>query len=288
MEKVNLCLSGLKVKDGHISKSRVDAVAEAAMKALKNGKSAGEVADAVVLHAKSSTKEQRLAAFYALHAVVWVEKKKLEDKNSKHRTEKRGALSIALESKVESVMALMRDCPPKEREQVSKILQKWSERFVFPAELCRLCAQAADCAVPTEPAPSSPSMKKKKDEPSAIPPIPSLTSFLPAPLPKPVIIAYKPSTERLPSLEALKTDGSRQDKDRHDSSQNIYRSGYDSFSKSSETKRDANPNPPVQKSGWSSFVVQNKKTDYKDDRRDDRRPDRRSPDRRDKRSRWDA
>ena len=134
----------------------MNAVAEAALRALRHGRTAGEVAEALILHCKSSSKEQRLAALYALHEAVWTEKKKLEDKNLNHRTEKRGALSIALEQKVESIMALFRDCPAKDREQISKIVQKWSERFVFPAELCRKCAQAADCAVPTAPTPSSP------------------------------------------------------------------------------------------------------------------------------------
>jgi hypothetical protein len=308
MEKLNVCLSNLKaVKDGHVSKSRVDAVAEAAIKALKQ-KTAGEVADALVLHATSSTKDQRLAAVYALHACVWMEKKKLEDKNSNHRTEKRGSLSIALEQKIESVMALIKDSSLKDKEQVAKILQKWSERFVFPNELCRRCAQAADCAIPVPPRPTSPpptasgnlsgSMSLKQEDTSAVTTVTSSTASSSAPAPVPIMLSIKPTTAPAVSDDSKK-------------------STTVSAAPPPLTGSATTTSTTGAKSSWSAFVRGGNASNrgstnggngddrYRsDDRRDSRDRDRererdrrRSPDRRDdrrddrrgseKRSRWD-
>ena len=249
MDKLNLCLSSLKaVKDGHVSRTKVEAVAAASMHALKT-RNAGEVGNALLLHAISSSKEQRLAALYALHEAVQAEKRKIEDKNSKQRTETRGDLSFALEARIKEVFALFRDSPQKERDQVAKILQRWSDRYVFPAEVCRQCAQQADCTIPSPPAPIAPtsaldSARKRADDqamslmgasllrpppPQGIYPsqsLPPVTISLPQPPPAPTVPSYPappakpPSGSSKPSAWAsfTKKDDSRRDGSRRDDS----------------------------------------------------------------------
>ena len=301
MERLNVCLSSLKaVKDGHVSRTRVSAVSEAALRALRHGTTAGEIAEALILHAISSSKEQRLAALYALHETVWTEKKQLEGKNANHRTEKRGSLSIALETKVEQVFALFKEAPSKDREQVGKILHKWSERFVFPSELCRRCARLADCAIPPEPTTVSP----RKDAPA--PPLPAATSTTTSLLPTttittggvvPVSLSIKPTmtttittSSTTATLQPITIGG--------------YNGGGSGLQTTTTTggvlSSSISTKPPV-KSGWSNYKKEdssssgannNNRSHHHSNSRDQQQRSSssraRSPDdRREKRSRWD-
>jgi hypothetical protein len=69
MEKLNLALAALKASDGKVSAHKVGTVADTAVSASLKGK-ASEAAEALCRHAMSCKKEHRLAALYAIDAVL--------------------------------------------------------------------------------------------------------------------------------------------------------------------------------------------------------------------------